>query len=114
MLGRMVVSISVDNVETMVDVLSVLVSNCNDCAVIPICVELIRSWNFMSDVDGILLEIECINDRILDLDVVVVGFVTTTSSGELSNRFSIDRETDSTVVSKFIDVKAELDFVGGR
>jgi hypothetical protein len=64
-------------------------------------------------VDGILLEIDCINDAIIDSDVVVVGFVTTTSSGELSNRFSIDCETDSTVVSKFIGVEAELDFVDG-
>ncbi len=108
------VPISVDNVETMVEVLSVLVSNFNDCAVTPICVELIGSWTFMSDVDGILLEIECINDTILDSYAVVVGFVTATSTGEVSNRFSIKYETDATAVSKFIEVEVGLDCVGGR
>ncbi len=106
MLGRMVVLISVDNVETTVDVLSVLVSNCNDSAVIVIRVELIGSSTFMSEVDTILLEVECIDEIILDSDAVVAGFVTTTSTGEVSNGFLIEYETDSMVLSKFIDVEA--------
>ncbi len=59
-------SVCVDNIGTVVDVVRVVLVNCDDCASMSICVELMGSCKSMSEVDGIVLEIECVDETILD------------------------------------------------
>lgn len=60
----------------------------------------------ISEVNGIVSEVECIDGTILDWNAVVVAVVLVISAGEVFSRFSIEDETDSTVVNKFIGVSS--------
>jgi hypothetical protein len=65
----------------------------------------------ISEVNGIVSEVECIDGTILDWNAVVVAVVLVISAGEVFSRFSIEDETDSTVVNKFIGASSG---VGGE
>ncbi len=97
-LGRMVVSVCVDSLGTVVDVFSTLLINCDECGFNAICVAVMTS-----DVNGTVLEVECIDETIADWNTVAVAFVLVTSAGEVFSRFSIEYETDSMVVNKFFE-----------
>jgi len=86
-LGRIVGPVCVDNIETVVDMVRVVLVNWDDCALIVICVAVMTL-----EVDVIGLEVECTDETIVESNAVVLGFVTVISAGEFVNRFSIELE----------------------
>ncbi len=86
-LGRMVGPVCVDNIETVVDMVRLVVVNWDDCALIVICVAVMTS-----EVDATVLKVECTDEVIVESNAVVIGFVTVISVGEFVNRFSIELE----------------------
>jgi hypothetical protein len=61
------------------------------------------------DADGKALELNRIHEPVVDWKALVAGFVTDFSWVEVSNRFSIEVQADSTVVNEFFDVSSNVD-----
>jgi hypothetical protein len=62
----------------------------------------------MLEVDGIVLEAECVDETILDWNVIVIGFAIGTSAGEVLKIFSIEFPADSAVVTESFDVMSDV------